>query len=707
MMMQTSDDVTFAHLQYELMRLDMLLHRQLWRIQKVRQQSAETALDSFYISAEKAYGLLMRPFGEGSEIPDPESETYDQALDNITVQSEQLLQEAREVGQEARLQRLYGLFGLDRFACDVLLASLAPALDSRYEALYGYLHDDLSKKPPSINMLLDLLHPPGPSRLLQFSYFDNDAPLFRHRLLKRTTEWGPNLLNQALHPDSSLISWLLGHYQPHLDMQLYLSYEPEPMPNLNLLQDEQIEMLGKTAVSDSINVFFGDDTACQITSARWLAEHEGKPLLRLDLAAVLLAGFEVRDVIRLTLRDALLLDAIPYIAGWDAILTEDAPPPRLLETICEFPGQVVIGSKKKWQPRYVERERQLFWMEFEVPMYGQRQHLLDQFLAHSDVVDDLDVEGVAGQFSLTTGQLQDVVNTARDLAGQNGRFIDNKHLFAAARAHSNPRLATLARKITPRHGWNDLVLTPDQRAILRELLNTVKKRPFVLHEWGLGKKLTASAGITVLFAGPPGTGKTMGAEVLAGELGLDLYKINLSSVVSKYIGETEKNLEKIFNEAESSNAILFFDEADAIFGKRSEVKDAHDRYANIEVSYLLQRMEDYDGVTILATNLRANLDDAFMRRLQFALDFPFPETEDRLRIWKALFPDHLPCDPNLDFRRMAESFRLAGGNIRNIIVSAAYLAANNGSVVKMEHLLHGTRRELQKMGRLVDEDLMQ
>jgi len=250
------------------------------------------------------------------------------------------------------------------------------------------------------------------------------------------------------------------------------------------------------------------------------------------------------------------------------------------------------------------------------------------------------------------------------------------------------------------------VLPKDQLEILQELLNTVKKRPFVLHEWGLREKLTASAGIAVLFTGPPGTGKTMAAEVLAGELGLDLYKINLSSVVSKYIGETEKNLEKIFNEAESSNAILFFDEADAIFGKRSEVKDAHDRYANIEVSYLLQRMEDYDGVTILATNLRANLDDAFMRRLQFALDFPFPEAVDRVRLWNTLFPDDLPSDPELDLERMAEHFRLAGGNIRNIIVSAAYLAATNGNVVKMEHLLHGTRRELQKMGRLVDEDLM-
>jgi SpoVK/Ycf46/Vps4 family AAA+-type ATPase len=225
----------------------------------------------------------------------------------------------------------------------------------------------------------------------------------------------------------------------------------------------------------------------------------------------------------------------------------------------------------------------------------------------------------------------------------------------------------------------------------------------VLEEWGLGRKLVSSEGVTLLFAGPPGTGKTMAAEIIAGELGLDLFKIDLSTIVSKYIGETEKNLERIFTEAESSNAILFFDEADALFGKRSEVRDSHDRYANIEISYLLQRMEAYDGVTILATNLRANLDDAFTRRLQFAVDFPFPEEVDRLRIWQTLFPPNVPRGADLDFVLLARRFKLAGGSIRNIIVSAAYLAANDGRSVTMEHLLHGTRRELQKMGRLVGE----
>src|SRR4029079_7227379 len=184
-------------------------------------------------------------------------------------------------------------------------------------------------------------------------------------------------------------------------------------------------------------------------------------------------------------------------------------------------------------------------------------------------------------------------------------------------------------------------------------------RSMVLEEWGVGQKLASSRGVSILFAGPPGTGKTMSAQIIAAELGLDLYKIDLSTIVSKYIGETEKNLERIFTEAESSNAILFFDEADAIFGKRSGVKDAHDRYANLEISYLLQRMETYDGVTILATNLRSNLDEAFLRRLQFAVDIPFPDEKHRLRIWETLFPTTVPRAGDVDLADLAKRFRLA------------------------------------------------
>ena len=402
------------------------------------------------------------------------------------------------------------------------------------------------------------------------------------------------------------------------------------------------------------------------------------------------------------MRDARLVAAVVQITGWDACLEEGAPPVELFTTLCDHLGPIVIASATRWQPRQAARQRRLLWLEFALPDHRQRSQLLAYFLGEQPVDPDLDLATLAGEFKLTSGQLRDLVNSAIDQANGAGRAVTNADLFAAARTHSNPRLATLATKLTPRHTRADIILPPDPMARLVELINKVRYRALVLHEWGVGEKL-AAGGINALFCGKPGTGKTMAAQIVAHELGMDIYRIDLSSMVSKYIGETEKNLERVFSEAESSNAILFFDEADALFGKRSDTKDAHDRYANIEVSYLLQRMDSFDGVTILATNLRANLDEAFTRRFDTLIDFPFPEEGERLRIWQTLLPAKVPKAPDLDLKRLARTFKLAGGSIRNIIVDAGYRAAADGKVLTMPHLLQSTRREVQKMGWLVNE----
>jgi SpoVK/Ycf46/Vps4 family AAA+-type ATPase len=222
----------------------------------------------------------------------------------------------------------------------------------------------------------------------------------------------------------------------------------------------------------------------------------------------------------------------------------------------------------------------------------------------------------------------------------------------------------------------------------------------VLGDWGFQGRIAAGRGLAALFAGPPGTGKTMAAGVIANQLGLDLYRIDLSQVVSKYIGETEKNLARIFAEAESSNAVLLFDEADALFGKRTEIGDAHDRYANIETSYLLQRMEDYEGIAILASNLRQNMDEAFLRRLRFVVEFPFPDAAHRLHIWQRHLRTDAPLDGDLDLPLLAERVAVSGGNIRNIVLAAAFLAAGEGQPIGMAHLLRAARREYEKVGKL-------
>jgi SpoVK/Ycf46/Vps4 family AAA+-type ATPase len=276
-------------------------------------------------------------------------------------------------------------------------------------------------------------------------------------------------------------------------------------------------------------------------------------------------------------------------------------------------------------------------------------------------------------------------------------------LYAACRQHSNQKLGELAAKIEPHCGWGDLILPVASVAQLKEICSQVKQRQRVFSEWGFAQKVTYGKGLSVLFAGPPGTGKTLAAAVLAHELQVALYKVDLSGVVSKYIGETEKNLSKIFQEAETSNALLFFDEADALFGKRTEVSDAHDRYANIETSYLLQKMEEYEGIVILATNLRENMDEAFTRRLRFIVEFPFPDEASRLQIWQSHFPQAAPLSEEIDFAYLSRQFKIAGGSIKNIVLNSAFLAAQNGGVIGMEHILHGVRQEFEKMGKLWNE----
>jgi SpoVK/Ycf46/Vps4 family AAA+-type ATPase len=273
-------------------------------------------------------------------------------------------------------------------------------------------------------------------------------------------------------------------------------------------------------------------------------------------------------------------------------------------------------------------------------------------------------------------------------------------LLDAGRALTSPQVGKFAIRVEPRYSWNDIVLPPEKAQKLRHIASWIKHRRLVHRDWGFGRKLSRGKGLNVLFTGPSGTGKTMAAEVLAGELSLDLYQIDLSTVVSKYIGETEKNLSAIFHEAEQTQTLLFFDEADALFGKRTEVKDAHDRYANIEVNYLLQRVEQYEGVVILATNLQQNLDDAFLRRMQEVLEFPFPDAELRERIWRGHFPKGAPTAADIDFRFLAQNFKWCGGNIKNIVLSAAFLAARESKPISMSHLILATRAEYQKEGKL-------
>ena len=709
----------------KLKRVDVFIRRaaRCWQMAGQDPQDQFRGLMITHQEADQiARQAIGTTWGHMVSLPPEEEAQYAGELEAVNRQEAALMQTCQQQGLALQIHYLQQAFRLDEVDLDILLICLAPALDPRYERLYSYLQDDVTRKQPGVNLLLVLLGEPGLGRLELLAHISPDAPLFQAHLVEFVNEAAnsaKNLLARELQVDPTLVVWLLGRYEPR----------PELYPHAHLFKpkEEEIDRLLSAPLDQGVNmtalpgyggtgapalVFYGPDQAGQEAAARRCAAQMQSLLLRVNLAGLVEDGLTPKAALRAALRDALLLGALPYLCGWEACLNGQnqaagaARLKELLEEVDAYPGVAIIAAQTAWQAAGLERLTPLFWLEFPIPPYAQRAKIWQYYLAAlvgEPQAQAIEVSALAGQFILTSGQIRDAITTARDRAMQRGQPPGMDDLLAAAREHSNPHLGTLARKLNPRYTRQDIVLPEDPLRQIGEIVSTVKERARVLSEWGLGRKLVASAGVTILFTGESGTGKTMAAEVIASELGLDLYKIDLSTLVSKYIGETEKNLEQIFHEAESSNAILFFDEADAIFGKRSEVKDAHDRYANIEVSYLLQRMEDYDGVTILATNLRSNLDQAFTRRLQFLVDFPPPDEYSRLRIWQTLFPPDVPRATDLDFGLLARRFKLAGGNIRNILVSAAYLAASDGGAVRMEHLLHGARRELQKMGRHINE----
>ena len=700
-----------AYLQAQLARLDVAIRRELWRWQRAGQDPRD-AYRGLYLSDGDAASLARRPafLNWGAMAPDDAQgqlafEIEQKAADETI---RRLQKKAAAGGISLRLEQVRERFGLDPFEMSVLLLVLAPSFDLRYERLYGFLQDDIAHKQPSINLALDLFAGTGVERLEFLHYFGSSAALYRGGLLEQPQEAedvSGTLISQALRASETLAPWLLGEYQPPAACRPAFSLvDPQDRAEDRVLCNSAPD-LDKLCDVGSLPILacFGPDSLRQQAAARQFAARQDTALLEVNLGAISRTQIPVERAVGMALRDARMTGALPFLAGWDAALPTEGPPAlpdEVLTALDEFPGPVITSGLRSWRMPG-SSPRQQVRVEFPIPESHERMRLWQHFLGYEEP----QAQFLAGQFKLTSAQIRDAVRMARDDPAWRGKPLEPAALYEAAQAQSNTSLASLARKITSHYTWADMILPEDRTAQLEEIVASVRWRSRVMEDWGVGRKLASGQGITVLFAGSPGTGKTMAAGIIAAELGLELYKIDLSGVVSKYIGETEKNLEKIFQEAGNSNAILFFDEADAIFGKRSEVHDAHDRYANIEISYLLQRMDAYDGVTILATNLRANLDEAFTRRLQFAVDFPFPDEADRLRIWQTLFPQEVPHAPDLDFARMARRYKLAGGNIRNILQGAAFLAAADGGLVTMEHLVHSARRELQKMGRLPVEEV--
>jgi AAA+ superfamily predicted ATPase len=405
-------------------------------------------------------------------------------------------------------------------------------------------------------------------------------------------------------------------------------------------------------------------------------------------------GFkELSDFTRLWNRSSLLNRFVLFI---DMDSTDPSGSRALQYLIENAVGIVAVGGEN----RIPNLDRPVLPLHLEKPLRNEQESLWRNHLGIFSESLDGALGEVIGQFNLNTRSIKKLATAAIAGLNANGQTENESSeikgkIWQACCEHTRPDLDNLAQRIEPLATWDDLVLPEAQKAVLKEIATHVQQRHKVYNEWGFAGKSTRGLGISAMFSGESGTGKTMASEVLANELKLDLYRIDLSQIVNKYIGETEKNLKKVFEAAEGSGAILLFDEADALFGKRSEVKDSHDRYSNIEVSYLLQKMEEYRGLAILTTNMKASLDKAFLRRIRFAMQFPFPDAQMRAEIWKRAFPKQTPTHA-LNIQKLS-NLNVAGGNIRNIALNAAFSAAGKGGAVTMQDIQHAARGEYQKL----------
>jgi hypothetical protein len=585
-----------------------------------------------------------------------------------------------------------------------LLLAIAPEVDLRYERLYAYLQDDVNRKRPTVDLALNLLSDDADGKVALRTRFLLPAPLVRFGLLQLDSEGGSHrgpLLARSLRPAPQVVAALLGG--EGLDEAVHHACEVVyPAGKLGTgdeaLTQRLIRMICPAVVgSTRVLHLQGADPLARAATAERVAEALGRPLLRVRLPRLLHPEADFGARLGAGLREAWLREAVVSFEDVDTLREEGGTPALrvLLAHLAEARTVVLLGGAAPWDvpgdaaaidpvvsvslPPLTSAERHALWR------HELQGHGLDPALAAR----------LADRLPLESGQIRGAV---RLVAGQS-ESPGEAELLAAARQQTRRGVCHLVQPISPVRSWEDLVLPEDGVAQLRAICACHAQREQVLQRWGFGRKLAYGTGTHVLFTGPSGTGKTMAAEIMAGELGLDLLRIDLARVVSKYIGETEKNLETVF--AEGARGILFFDEADALFGKRSEVKDAHDRYANLEVSYLLQKMEQHEGVSILASNLRHHLDEAFLRRLTFIVPFPFPDAAHRRRIWEGVWPKEVPLAPDVDLEDLAESYKLSGGGIRNVALAAAYLAAEEGVPIARAHLLRAMQREMEKEGKML------
>jgi hypothetical protein len=641
-----------------------------WLRQNQRHLMAAIEAVRLYMEQRLEAGLDARGPEVGMPALDLRLETYD--------------------GFVSSIDRVTRAYGLSSFEQAILLLCAGVELDGRMPALLARAQGEPRRTFPSFGLVMALLPE------AHWSALGPNGPLRRWRLIEVGA--GEGLTQSPLRIDERLLHYLVG--LDGLDARLDRVVEPvgsggEVVPSQMPLVDRLAASWSSASSAASVlPILCGGDSIQRRAIAAEGARRLGMTLHRWRVMELSSHHQDLAMLQRLWEREAVLLNSV-LVLEWP----EDAQLQRVASSLVELLRCPLVVSARE-APHFPGRAT--IRLDVESPGAEERAMLWRRYLGPTATGMAEQLDTLVAQFHLGPTAIQ--AASAEALAQAGPALPLDKALWAACRSQSRPRLDELAQRVDSLASWDELVLPPQQLQLLREIAVQVRHRGGVYDKWGFAERSHRGLGINVLFSGPSGTGKTMAAEVLATELELDLYRIDLSQVVSKYIGETEKNLRRIFDAADEGGVILLFDEADSLFGKRSEVRDSHDRYANLEVSYLLQRMEAYRGLAILTTNFKNALDTAFMRRLRFVVQFPFPDVAQRQEMWRRVFPRKTPL-ATLDYQRLAR-VNVAGGNIRNIALNAAFMAAAEGAPVGMAHLLRSTRMEFAKQEKtLIDAEV--
>ncbi len=599
--------------------------------------------------------------------------------DEMIAKAAARVHDTEEITPPPALVELAARLGLSRFERDVLLMCAALELDPSVAHLCARAHGNSQMRYPTFGLALEILPDPA---------WDAVAPqggLRFWNLVEVTQRSGEGLISAALRADERIVNYVKGlNYLDDRLSPLVTNLDcagAEQLPPSQRLVAERVARQWSLGANGAPTVqLAGVDQAGKRLMAAYAARHGGRLAYRLPADLLPSQPAELDNLARLWQRESALLPLALYIDAEDVDDEQNLACRAVGRFLARIDGATALAVRESWS----DVGRPSVVLDVEPPTPAERADAWRDALPAD--TDNATIDALSAQFALQICDISEIATIADD----------SDDAWRECRARTRPRLDALAQRLEPHVDWNDIVLPDAARTLLERVADQVSYRNIVYDQWGFGQRISRGLGVSVLFAGPSGTGKTMAAEVLAQRLKLDLYRIDLSAVVSKYIGETEKNLRKLFDAGESGGAILLFDEADAIFGRRSQVKDAHDRYANIEINYLLQRMEQYHGLAILTTNMRTALDPAFLRRLRFVLEFAFPDVAERRLIWQKSFPAASPV-ADLDFDRLAQ-LPASGGMIRNIALNAAFLAAaDEDAKITMEIVLFSARMEFEKL----------